>query len=352
MVVVQHLFGEADVLLDLGLLAPGERQHPVEVVAHDGGFGRHRRHLAQLLQFGLRLFARFLAELRLLDALFELVHLVAAFFAFAEFLLDRLELLVQIIFALRLLHLALHAAADLALDLQHADLGLDEGEHAFQPLDRVQRLQQLLAVGNLDGQMRGDGVGELRRIVDLRDRGQRFRRHLLVELDVALEIGLHRAHQRLDLAGVPGLIGKRLDRRLEEIGAGRERLDARTLLAFDQDAHGLVGKLEQLQHGRQRADAVKPVGVRIVVAGILLGQQENLLLLVHHLFEGAHGFLAAHEQGHDHVREYDDVAQRQHRHQLACGRRRVWRAGRTYGIRHIVLICHHLLLIPEPSTSP
>ena len=44
MVVIQHLLGAAKVPFDPALDAPGYRQHPVEIIAHDGRFGRHRRH--------------------------------------------------------------------------------------------------------------------------------------------------------------------------------------------------------------------------------------------------------------------------------------------------------------------
>jgi hypothetical protein len=74
------------------------------------------------------LVARFLGELGLLDALFELASLVAAVLAVAELLLDRLHLLVQVVLALRLLHLALDARADALLDLQDRDLAFHEAE--------------------------------------------------------------------------------------------------------------------------------------------------------------------------------------------------------------------------------
>src|SRR6266487_4483733 len=74
MVVVEDLLGEHEALLDLGLLAPWDRQQPVEIVAHDGGFWRHRRPLAQLLELVLRLLARLLRERRLLDLVFDLAE--------------------------------------------------------------------------------------------------------------------------------------------------------------------------------------------------------------------------------------------------------------------------------------
>src|SRR5262249_33496476 len=74
MVVVEDLLGEYEALLDLGLLAPWDRQQPVEIVAHDGGFWRHRRHLAQLLKLVLGPLARLLRELDLVDLILELAE--------------------------------------------------------------------------------------------------------------------------------------------------------------------------------------------------------------------------------------------------------------------------------------
>ena len=90
-----------------------------------------------------------------------------AFFAFAEFLLNRLELLVQVIFALGLLHLALDAAADLAFHLQNGDFALHQHEDALKPLGDGKKFQNLLLVPDLDRKMRCDRVGELRVILDL-----------------------------------------------------------------------------------------------------------------------------------------------------------------------------------------
>ena len=133
MVGIENLLGQRQILLDFGFLIPRDRQQPVEIVAHDGGFRRHRRHLPQLLQLVLRLLARLLRELGALDLFLDLGELVLAVLV-AELLLDRLHLLVEIVFALRLLHLALDARADALLDLQHRDFALHQPEHLLQPL--------------------------------------------------------------------------------------------------------------------------------------------------------------------------------------------------------------------------
>ena len=219
-VVVEHFLRGVEVLLDLGLLAPRDRQQPVEVVAHDGRFRRHRRHLAQLLQFVLGLVARFLRQLGLGDLLFQIGQLVATFVV-AEFLLDRLHLLVEVVLALGLLHLALDARADALLDLQHRDFALHQAQHLLHALGDRQRLQDALAVGNLDGKMRGHRVGEPREILDLLNDADDFGRNLLVQLHVVLELGDDRARERLRLDAVGIGVGQRHRGRLHRIRRGR-----------------------------------------------------------------------------------------------------------------------------------
>ena len=301
-----------EVLLDLALDAPRDRQQPVEVVAHHRRLGRHRAHLLELLQLGQGLVARFLRELGVLDLLLELLDVVALV-AVAEFLLNGLHLLIQIVLALRLLHLALDARADLLLDLQDGDLALHQRVDALEPLGERGDLEHFLLVGDLDGQVRGDRVGELGVVLDLADGAEHLGRDLLVELDVALELGDRRARQRLDLVLGADRLGDALDLRLEVVGVVdvAHHLGARG--ALDQHLHGAVGQLQELQHGGQRAHLVDGVGRRIVVAGILLRGEQDLLVGAHHFFERVDRLLAADEQRHDHVRKDDDVAQRQDR---------------------------------------
>jgi len=191
-IVIEDLLGQLQVLLDLALLVPRDRQQPVEIVAHDSRLRRHGRHLAQLLELVGCLFARLLRELGLLDLALDLGELVLAFLV-AELVLDRLHLLVEKILALGLLHLPLDAGPDALLDLQHRNLAVDQAEHLLQPLGDGRRLQDQLLVGNLDCEVRSDGVGELGIVLDLLNHADCLGRHLLVELHVALELGGGRA---------------------------------------------------------------------------------------------------------------------------------------------------------------
>ena len=59
--------------------------------------------------------------------------------------------------------------------------------------------------------------------------------------------------------------------------------------------------------------SIDGVGRRIVVGGVLLRREQDERVRAHHFFERLDRLLAADEQRNDHVRENDDVPQRQHR---------------------------------------
>ena len=135
-VLVEDLLRLGDVELVLGVLEPGEREDPVDVVADDCGLGAHRAHHLELLELLPGLEGGLLRHLLVLDLLLELLDLVLELVALAELLLDRLHLLVEVVLLLRLLHLLLHAGADLLLDLQDLDLALHELVELLEPLLR------------------------------------------------------------------------------------------------------------------------------------------------------------------------------------------------------------------------
>jgi hypothetical protein len=133
------------------------------------------------------------------DLFLKLLNLVGfALVAAAQFGLDRLELLVEVIFALGLFHLALHAATDLALHLKHAQFALHEGKHHFQTLERVGFREHGLLVGDLGGKVGGDRIGQLARVVDVAQLLPGILRELLGQLGIFGELIDHRAHHGRD----------------------------------------------------------------------------------------------------------------------------------------------------------
>jgi hypothetical protein len=315
---VEHLDRVGEVAADLALLAPRQAEQRVDVVAHDRRFRGHRRHHAQLLQLRHRLRLGLARHLRGLDLFLHLLE-IGVLVALSELLLDRLDLLVQVILALALLHLPLDASADALLDLQDVDLALEHAEQVLEALADVAHLEDLLLLLELERQMRGDRIREAPAIVDAGHRRQDFRRNLLVQLDVLVELGEQRPAHRLDFVRGAGLARNRLRMRGQVFGPLLDRADARALRSFDEHLHRSVRQLQHLQHRRDAADVVEIGRHGIVLRRLFLRDEQDVLAGVHRDVERLDGFRAAHEQRDHHVRKHDDVAQRQKRQRRDVG---------------------------------
>lgn len=318
-VVVEHPLGIADRVVDLALSLPGQVDQRIDVVAHHRRFRRHGRHQLQFLELAIGLLARLLGHMRGDDLLLELFD-VGAFLAFAQLLLNGLDLLIQVVVALAFLHLLFDAPADPLLDLQDVDLGFQLGQQPFQALGGHDDLEHLLFLLQLERQMRGDGVGQAAGVVDTGQRGQDLGRNLLVQLHILLELRDDGAAQRLGLRTLQG-IG--LDRRHL---AGEMRIDvfdavdAGALGALDQHLDGAVGQLEHLQDARHAADLIDVLGSRVILAGGLLRHQHDALARFHRHLQRADRARAADKQRNNHVRKHDNIAQRQQRQVNRVGR--------------------------------
>src|ERR1019366_6362260 len=109
-IFVERFLGDIDVANLFGAFLPRHGQQPIEVVARYRGFGRHGRHRFQLLQFLQRLFVRVAGHAGGVNFLLQLAEL--ALLAAAQFFLDGLDLLVEVVLFLGALHLALYARLD------------------------------------------------------------------------------------------------------------------------------------------------------------------------------------------------------------------------------------------------
>ena len=196
MILVEDLFGALQVAALAALLVPRHRDQPVEIVARDRRFGRHRRHRLEALQLLDGLLLDVLRHLRGFDLLLQIVDLVALFVLAAQFLLDRLHLLVEVVLLLRLLHLLLDARLDPAVHLELVDFDFENAGDAVQPLERGDDFEQVLLLVDADQQVRGDGVGELARVVHAHRRDHRVVVQVVRQLHVLLEQRHHAAHRR------------------------------------------------------------------------------------------------------------------------------------------------------------
>ena len=164
-ILFQHHFCLNKIGADLGLFLPRQIDQHINVVAHHCRLGRHRRHQMQLFQFRFGLGARLFGHVRGLDLFFQLVE-VGAFLALAQFLLDRLDLFVQVILALALFHLAPHTAADALFDLENVDLALQQAQQMFQAFTHPEDLQHFLFLLEFEREVSGYRVGQAAGIID------------------------------------------------------------------------------------------------------------------------------------------------------------------------------------------
>ena len=192
--------------------------------------------------------------------------------------------------------------------------------------------------------MRSHGVGELGVVVDLLNDANDFRRNLLVELYVALELVDDRARKRFGFDLFARIVSEDHGVGLEIFGAVGVLVDLGARGALDQHFDRAVGQLEQLQDTRERPGLENRVRRRIVIGGVLLRREQDERVGSHHLFQRLDRLFAPNEERNDHVREDDDVAQRQDRigPGLARNKRRLW-----LGTGHSP---NSLLLCPSSAT--
>ena len=291
------------------LLVPRDRDQPIEVVAGDGGLGRHRRHGFQALELLDGLLLDVLRHLRLFDFLLQLVDLAALLVLAAQFLLDRLHLLVEVVLLLRLLHLLFHARLDAAIDLELIDLDFEDAGDAIEALDRGDDLEQVLLLVDADEQVRGDRVGELAGIVHADGGNHRVVLQVVRELHVLLEQRHHATHRRFDLAGGLLLLREDLDDDPVEALVFLPLDRAGAVHPLDEHLDVAVWELQILDDVGDAAHRVDVVRARVVDGGVVLCRQEDPLVLHERVIERPRGGRPSNHERHHHVRENDDVPQ-------------------------------------------
>ncbi|MNJ51436.1 hypothetical protein D3C77_467390 [compost metagenome] len=140
MILIQHLLSFGQIKIVLRSLFPRKTKQPVHIVAYDAAFCRAGWHFLQPIDFFLDLFPDLFRQFLFLEFSAKLLDFSCTAFLLAELFLDRLHLLPQIIFFLRLLHLLLDALANFAFQFQHFALIIQNVEQLLQPPPYINRL--------------------------------------------------------------------------------------------------------------------------------------------------------------------------------------------------------------------
>ena len=139
MIFVEHLFGARDVADFLGSLLPRHCQQPVQVIARHSRLGRHGGHGFELFQLLHGFVPHVFGHPGTVDLLFQLVEF--ALFAAAQFLLDGLDFLVEVVLFLRTLHLPFDPRLNGAVHVQLLDFDVEHVANTVQALGGVENIQ-------------------------------------------------------------------------------------------------------------------------------------------------------------------------------------------------------------------
>ena len=245
-----------------------------------------------------------------IDLFLQLVKLT--FFAAAQFLLDGLDLFVQVILFLRLLHLPLHPRLDGPVYIQLLDFDIQHVGDPRQALRGIENLQQFLLLFNGQLQVGRDHIRQLGRIFHPHRGNHRLVVQCLAELHILLEQRGHALHGRFQRGIRLVRKPRHPHRRLHKAFSIDHLQDLAALNAFHQHLDIAVRQLQALHNVYDRAHLVNLICLRLVDRCVVLRRQKYLLIRCQGLFQSAHaGFAAHHERGH-HEREDDDVANRHH----------------------------------------
>ena len=309
-VLVEDAGGFLDVELVVGRDVPGQADQPVHVGPDDADLGRRGGDPAHPVHFLDRAGLDLLRHAGGLDLVAQLVDLGLLRVVLTQLALDGLELLAQDVLALGLVHLGLDLGLDPTLQLEDLDLVGEEVRDELEALGDVDGLEHLLALLGRHVRAVGDHVGQQARFADVACRDGRFRRDRGAVGNVLLDLGLDRAHQRLDLESVGALVRELLDHGAQVRLGGAEAMDAQASLALDDRADGAVLELDDLGDLRQGADGIELGGVvDVLLLGLALGDERDRTALGDRRVERVDALLAADLEGHDHLREDHGLAE-------------------------------------------
>ena len=139
------------------------------------------------------------------------------------------------------------------------------------------------------------------------------RREVAVFLEQVLD-GAHErvAHRGLDAAG--DAQRELRDHPLEEGRLGEHLDRLRAVHPLDEHPPGAPLGFDDLLDLRHHADFIEPVRLRLVVADVLLRDEEDFAVAAHHAVEREDGLFPAHVEMQHHLREEHQPAQHQHGH--------------------------------------
>ena len=310
-VAVEYRTGLFKVNVDLLQVVPGQVKNPVHIVAHNRVFGGRGRHAAQLAGFGESLFARFFGHVAGLELLLYFVNFGLGVVVAPHFLVDGLDLLVEIVLALVAFHLHLDAVLDALFNRGKGHLALQKLIGKLKALGGVVDLKGFLLFAVIDLEVRNDGVGKGADFLQRKNGEHGLLRNFFVVFAVFFKSFVHGAHEGLALFGAALLVGAAAHAHHSALIVFVQVFPRGAVHALKQNLYGSVGQAQHLKHLADHAHRRKVLCVGLFQFWLALGHQKNLLAVGGLSgFDGLDGGFPAHKERHDGAGEHDHLAQR------------------------------------------
>ena len=247
-VAVENRTGLIKINVYLLQVVPGQVKNPVHIVAHNRVFGGRGRHATQLAGFGESLFARFFGHVAGLELLLYFVNFGLGVVVAPHFLVDGLDLLVEVVLALVAFHLHLDAVLDALFNRGKCHLALQKLIGELQALGGVVDLKGFLLFAVIDLEVRNDGVGKGADFLQCKNGEHGLLRNLFVVLAVFFKRFVHGAHEGLALFGAAQHFGATEHTHHCALLVFVQVFPCGAVHAFKQNLDGSVRQAQHLQH--------------------------------------------------------------------------------------------------------
>ena len=278
---VENLLRFRDVDFPARRLGPRQHCEPFHVVASERIVGSHGGHPGQPAELLSRFLLHILRHAGGFDLLPELFNVLLAVVELANFLLDGLELLAQVVIALRLLHLVLDFRLNLVaqlLDFRFLGQMLVDALHAQHHVGCFQ--QFLLVGGGQKGQGRSNEIDQAAWIFDIQRNGLELVGKGRRGGDDLLELRDHVALQRFQLGAFTWIHFRQVvDRSHHEWLYLGKLSQFDPLGALGKHKEALIGHFDYFVHRRQGAYGVQIAGLGAIHALVALRDHHDGLLL-------------------------------------------------------------------------
>jgi len=273
-ILVEHAPRFDGVQTVVGRHAPWDVEQPVHVRAEHLVLGRRRRHPREAIHLAIGDGEHGLGQIGLLHPRSQPLDFVA--FALAELVLDRLQLLPEVVLPLRVGHLLLRLRLDLALHFEQRDLAGQRLRHHLQLREQRVGLEQPLLLVGRHVEQAAKEIRQAERIFDGRDDAAQLLGEAAGEGQRAVDLLLQPSHVRVHFDGSIDLLGLGVDhgahrqpRAADDVGAhAREALDNHV------EARRVPRHLPDDPHGADPLHLIRP---RIVELALLQHQQQHAI---------------------------------------------------------------------------